>query len=122
MNARRFSRLFIAVVCTLALASSAWAAPKAVGYEEVSATTGAAIGLTAATITTLSTYPDLWVMIQCQTYPVAYLFYGTPTGSTVQQIAVGDGITFNGVNLMRSFSAIGVGGTAKLAVTYFSGH
>jgi hypothetical protein len=93
-----------------------------VGYEEVTATTGAAIGLTAATITTLAAqYPDLWVIIKNTAYPAAYLWYGTPTSATIQQMAVGDSITMKGVDLMRAFLAIGIGGSAKYAVNYFSG-
>ena len=93
-----------------------------VGYEEVTATTGAAIGLTAATINTLAAaYPDLWVVIKNTTYPMAYLWYGTPTGSTVQQMAVGDIIVMKGVDMMRAFLGIGIGGSAKYAVNYFSG-
>ena len=93
-----------------------------VGYEEVTATTGAAIGLTAATISTLAaTYPDLWVLINNTAYPAAYLFYGTPTAATIQQLAVGDSMQIKGVQLMRAFLAIGIGGSAKYAVNYFSG-
>jgi len=96
-----------------------------VGYEEVTATAASAIGLTAATITTLATnYPDLWVMVQnspLTSYPAAYLFYGTPTAATFSQLAAGDTMKIKGVDLLRAFLAIGNGGSAKLAVHYFSG-
>lgn len=122
MDTMRFLRLILVVVCVLAFVSPSLAASKAVGYEELSPSTSTAVGLTAATITTLAeNYPDLWVIVQCQTYPVAYLWYGTPTSGTYQLLQVGDTVKFEGVYLMRSFKAIGVGGTAHLAVTYFSG-
>jgi hypothetical protein len=121
MKTKRVLQLFVILTCLFGLAGQGLAA-KAVGYEELTATTGTAIGLTVATINSLSaTYPDLWVIVQCQTYPAAYLWYGTPTSATVQQIATGDSIQFAGTALMKSFKAIGIGGSAKLAVNYFSG-
>jgi hypothetical protein len=95
---------------------------KPVGYEEVTATSAAAIGLTAATISTLeASYPDLWVLIKNTAYPLAYLWYGTPTSGTIQQMAVGDVLVIKGVQMMRAFLGIGIGGSAKYSVNYFSG-
>ena len=96
-----------------------------IGYEEVTATSATAIGLTAATITTLAAAnPDMWALIynsNLTAYPAAYLFYGTPTANTFSQIAVGDSLQIKGVQMLKAFLAIGIGGSAKLAVHYFAG-
>jgi hypothetical protein len=93
-----------------------------VGYEEVSATTGTAIGLTAATVNALAAvYPNLFVVIVNTAYPIAYLWYGTPTSGTVQQMAVGGVLQFRGTDMLLAFKGIGIGGTAKYAVNYFDG-
>ena len=98
---------------------------KPIGYEEVTATAAAAIGLTTATVDTLAAAnPDIWALIynsNLTTYPAAWLMYGTPTAATFQQMAAGDSIQIKGVQMLKAFLAIGVGGSAKLAVNYFSG-
>ena len=96
-----------------------------IGYEEVTVTSAAAIGLTASKIDTLAAAnPDVWALIynsNLTTYPVAWVMYGTPVAGTFQQMAAGDSIQIKGVQMLKAFLAIGIGGSAKLAVNYFSG-
>lgn len=95
---------------------------KPVGYEEVTATTLTAVGLTAATIDALEAkYSDLWVLIVNTAFPLAFSWYGTPTSATVQQLAVKDQLEIRGSQMMRTFKGIGIGGSAIYAVNYFSG-
>ncbi len=88
-----------------------------IGYEEISATSATAIGLTAAKITSI--LPKGQVRIQVSAYPVAFrIDGGVPTGSTIQQLAVGSVLYLDDISEMKNFLSIGVGGTAVLAVDY----
>ncbi len=88
-----------------------------IDYEEISATAGAAIGLTVAKINKI--LPKGRVKIYATAFPVAFrVDGGTPTGATVQQLQVGADLYLDSITEMEKFSAIGVGGTSVLAVDY----
>ncbi len=90
-----------------------------VDYAEVTATAVTAIGLTAAKVNTIS--PKGMVRIMVTAFPIAEREDGgTPTAATVQQFQVGDLIYLNSIQAMLNFKAIGIGGTAVLAVQYYS--
>jgi hypothetical protein len=88
------------------------------GYEEVSATSSAAIGLTTACITAAG--EDGKALILVSDYPLATSIHGTdPTSGTVKQIPVGDSFVLLGKLEMTKFRGIGIGGTSVCAVQYY---
>ena len=97
--------------------------PVPAGFETIAPTSSAVLPLTAATINNILARHgngNIEAQIQCATYPVAYRYDGVdPTTSTVQQLAVGDSMKLGGTTALRNFRAIGVGGTAALAVSYW---
>lgn len=115
-------KIILMVLAAVLLAVPCMAA-KSVGYEEVACTSSAANTLTAATITSLkASYSDLWATVQVADYPVAYRTDGTaPTSSTKKTAPIGTVIWLESLSDLTGFKAIGVGGTANLAVTYYSG-
>lgn len=90
----------------------------ALGYEEISATTTTAIGLTAANINNAGY--DGKAIVQVTAYPAATSVHGTaPTSATVKQFSTGDEIKLFGYAEMSQFLAIGIGGTSVLAAQYY---
>lgn len=89
--------------------------------EEIDATTATAVGLNATKLTLMAGISNLYrAEILVTTYPIAWQQSGaTATGTDYNQAQVGDIILLDSYAALDNFSAIGVGGTAKLAVTYF---
>lgn len=88
------------------------------GYEEVSATSSTAVGLTVNNINNAGS--DGLASIQVSSFPVAIKANGAaPTSATVKTCAIGESITLTGYTEMKNFQAIGIGGTAVLAVQYY---
>lgn len=93
-------------------------------YEEIDVTTSEAKSLTAAKVAAMGNAKGS-VVVMVTAYPVAYRQDGgTPTTSTYQQLAVSDAaspktLIIEGRINASQFKCIGVGGTAKLAASYF---
>ncbi len=94
---------------------------RAVDYEEVEVTTGAAVGLDEAKIAPIAGKPEVLARIMVADASVAWLENGaTPTSLTKQQIEDTGVIFLESIADMRNFLAIGLDGTAILAVTYYA--
>lgn len=91
------------------------------GKEEISATAATAVPLSATKIAYMKGMQNLYMAkVQVTAYPCAWQEDGsTATGSDAQVASVGDIIFLDSLKAMDDFSAIGVGGTSVLAVTYY---
>lgn len=94
---------------------------RAIDYEEVEVTSGAAVGLTAAKINAIANQADAYARIKVVTNTVAFLETGTaPTAATKQTLIAGEQHLLTTVALMRNFKAIAPGATGYLCVTYYA--
>jgi hypothetical protein len=88
-------------------------------YEEVTCTSGAANVLTEAKVLSMGNAKCM-VQILVTAYPVAFREDGgTPTSATAQQAPINSVIKIKSRIGAGQFKAIGIGGSAVLAVTYF---
>lgn len=88
------------------------------GFEQLSVTSGAAVGFTAATKIT-ATKTALVAKVICETAPVRYRTDGVaPTASVGSLLNPGDVLYVAGGNNLTNFSAIAVSATATLDCEY----
>ena len=92
-----------------------------IGYQEITAGTGAAVTLGTANIASVTNATSAGMArVYCSAYPVAFREDGTaPTSATIQTLAVGSFLYLHSITEMQNFQAIGLGGSAVLAVQYF---
>lgn len=89
--------------------------------EEVSATTSPAVGLSSTKLTDMAGRNNNYIAkILVSGYPIAWQETGATAGGSDKNVAqVGDVFFLGSLYAMTKFSAIGVGGTSVLAVTYY---
>lgn len=89
--------------------------------EEIAATAALAVGLSATKLTRMSAEENFYMAkVLVADFPVAWQENGsTATGTDKNTADVGGAFNLNSLYAMKKFSAIGVGGTSNLAVTYY---
>ena len=89
--------------------------------KSISATSGAAVGIPAADLAFMAGSKNEYLAkVKVTAYPAAWQEDGTTaTGADANTTPVGGIFYLESLYAMKKFSAIGVGGTAVLAITYY---
>jgi hypothetical protein len=96
----------------------------AFAYEEIKVPPDKAVGLGAIKLKVMEASPFSYsVRIMVEDAAIAFLETGdTPTSDTKQIIYPDSTLTMKSISEMNNFKAIGIKGTATLAVTYYRGY
>lgn len=93
-------------------------------YEEITITKDKAVGLDLGRLKAMETATNKQYMaiIHVEDCTIAYLYTGDhPTSNTKNKMHPGDSIILYSLTAMKQFKAIGIDGTATLAVNYLQG-
>ena len=109
---------YFTVIVPLLFCSLAFAAP----FEQISVTSGAAIGFTASMIDTTGGHNQaVAAFCSLETGPIHYIFDGktTPTSTVGHAMAAGSNFTLYGYGDIKNFQAIADDTTGVLSCSYF---